>query len=79
MKFLDEVASNLFQRINAEPVKKCYYSRFSFWYEIKVLQKNEFWITGLDEVITDGFNVNEMVRNSENTLTKTDHSDKGTG
>lgn len=50
----------------------------SFRYEIRVLEKNEFWMTGLDEVVTDGFNLNEMVRNSEDTFTKTNHSHNGT-
>lgn len=55
-----------------------YYFRFSFSCEIRELEKNEFWVPGLDEVVTDGFNLNEMVINSEDTSTKTNHSYKET-
>lgn len=49
LKFLDEIVSNFLHQIfayiskSAISAKKRYYSRFSFWYEIRVLEKNVLW------------------------------------
>lgn len=68
---------NLLHQLIVESIKSVISPGSAFGMKL-VLEKNELWITGLDEVITDGLNLNEIVRNSENALTKTGHSDKGT-